>query len=191
MLADLHWGKAEIFQQAGIPVSSATLSEDLARIGQLVRTYEVERVLLLGDLIHGKTGLTGALEEEVEAWRRSVKARLVLVAGNHDRHVAALPRSWDIERVGESFAEGPFHFAHHPEAREDLYTWCGHLHPTVQLGRRLDRMRLPCFWLQPRCGVLPSFGSFTGGMTIQAQKADKVFAIVGDAVLPLHEETRH
>ncbi len=188
MVADLHWGKAEIFQQAGIPVSSQTLDEDLAILGRLIRDSGAEKVLLLGDLIHGKSGLTTDLKERVSRWRQSIDAKLTLIAGNHDRHVAALPPSWDMEILRESYDEGPFHFAHHPAEEPGRYTWCGHLHPTVVLGRRLDRMRLACFWLQPRCGVLPSFGSFTGGAVIRPGSKDQVYAIAEEQVIALHRE---
>jgi DNA ligase-associated metallophosphoesterase len=184
MVADLHWGKAEIFQQAGIPVSSAILLEDLQRLKTLVDTLSVKRLVLLGDLMHGAAGFTPELDEEVRAWRRSLSTEILFIRGNHDRDFT-LPANWEMDVATEPYADGPFHFRHHPVTESSAFSWCGHLHPVVHVGSRKERLRLPCFWLQPDCGVLPSFGSFTGGAPIHPGRQDSILAIAGPTVFCL------
>lgn len=184
MVADLHWGKAEIFQQAGIPVSSAILEEDLQRLKWILESLNIERLVLLGDLMHGKQGLTLEVHETVRRWRQSISAEILFIKGNHDRHLI-MPDDWRMQVVTEPYEDGPFLFSHHPETRPASFTWCGHLHPVVHVGSRRDRLRLPCFWIQADCGVLPSFGSFTGGAPIRPGRKDSVLAIAEKAVFCL------
>jgi DNA ligase-associated metallophosphoesterase len=184
MVADLHWGKAEIFQQAGIPISSAILQEDLERLQGLVEELKIQRLVLLGDLMHGTKGLTTDVQETVRCWRQSLPCDILFIKGNHDRNLI-LPPDWEMQVVNEPFEDGPFFFSHHPDSRPSSYTWCGHLHPVIHIGNRREHLRLPCFWLQEHCGVLPSFGTFTGGYSIRPARKDSVLAIAEQSVFCL------
>lgn len=186
MVADLHWGKAEIFQRAGIPVSSQMLSDDLARLSELLSQTGSERLILLGDLMHGREGMTEELCRTVAAWRATIAADILFIRGNHDRNIDC-PAAWRMDVMSGSYEDGPFRFSHHPETTSDRFTFCGHLHPVIHVGQRNDRLRLPCFWLQKRCGVLPSFGSFTGGAPIRPARGDQILAIAEASVFSLED----
>ena len=115
-VADLHWGKTESFQQHGIALPTGVLADDLARLSAALRDTGARRLLILGDLVHSRAGLTPAVVAQVGAWRALHPAvRMVLVRGNHDRHVRELPAAWGMEDLPEQLDEGPFRFAHHPE----------------------------------------------------------------------------
>ena len=59
----------------------------------------------------------------------------------------------------------------------------GHLHPCVGIGRRgWDYLRLPCFWLGDRVGVLPAFGAFTGMHPVRPAGQDRLFAVADGLV---------
>jgi hypothetical protein len=182
-VADLHWGKPESFHQHGIPLPPQVLEDDLARLSAALQATGVRRLLLVGDLVHSRQGLTPGVVERVAAWRAGHDVEMVLVRGNHDRAVASLPASWRMEEVPEHLDEGPFRFAHHPEPVVVRYVWAGHLHPTVRLGAGADRLRLPCFHVGLQVGVLPAFSAFTGGMDMSCRPGERVFAIAEDAVV--------
>jgi hypothetical protein len=110
---------------------------------------------------------------------------MALVRGNHDRHVPLLPEAWNITEAGALVREGPFAFAHAPEPVAGAYTWGGHIHPMATLWGRGDRLRLPCFHLGPAVGVLPAFGTFTGGVSLPRSPADRVFVIAEGRVIAL------
>jgi DNA ligase-associated metallophosphoesterase len=184
MVADLHWGKAEIFQKAGIPVSSAILYEDLQKLKGILDRLQIQRLVLLGDLMHGKEGLTGDVRDTVTRWRQTINCHILFIKGNHDRQLT-LPDAWDMEMVTEPYEDGSFLFSHHPETRPASFTFCGHLHPVVHVGSRKDRLRLPCFWIQANSCILPSFGSFTGGAPIRPGRRDSVLAIAEKSVFSL------
>ncbi|QDE70945.1 MULTISPECIES: ligase-associated DNA damage response endonuclease PdeM [Myxococcus] len=183
-VADLHWGKTESFQQHGIPLPTGVLEDDLARLSAALTTTGARRLLLLGDLIHSRQGLTPAVVERLAVWREShASVECVLVRGNHDRHVKTLPDRWRLDVRESSIDEGPFHFAHHPEPVSGRYVWAGHLHPMVRLGGRSDTLRLPCFQVGRGVGVLPAFSAFTGGLNVSRRAGDRIFAVAGPAVV--------
>lgn len=174
-VADVHLGKAEVFHRRGIPVPAGDLDADLARLGRIAG----DRLVVLGDLIHGP--LAPSVVEAVSRWRERVRVPMLLVRGNHDRH-DVLPASWRVEETGE-LRDGPFVFRHAPEP-DAAYVWAGHLHPAVTLRGRADAVRAPAFHLGERVGILPAFGSFTGGIALPRAPGDRVFAAVGSAVVP-------
>ncbi len=181
VVADLHWGKVETFHAHGIPVPAGILADDLARLERALERTRAERLLVLGDLVHGR--LLPAAIEAVASWRARCRVPLLLVRGNHDRHAPVLPPAWDVEDVTGTLREGPFVFTHAPEPMPGAYTWAGHLHPMVTLRGRGDGLRLPCFHVGARVGVLPAFGAFTGGVGIRATPGDRVFVVAEGQVV--------
>ena len=43
----------------------------------------------------------------------------------------------------------------------------GHLHPVALLKQRNVYLRKPCFFMSKNICILPSFGSYTGGLNIR------------------------
>ncbi|MDP2312953.1 MAG: ligase-associated DNA damage response endonuclease PdeM [Pseudomonadota bacterium] len=183
VVADLHWGKQETFQAHGIPVPAAILGDDLARLERALDRTGAIRVLVLGDLVHG--ALAPSVIAAVARWRAERPVAMVLVRGNHDRHVPVLPAAWGIaDHVGILHEEG-YAFTHVPAPVSGAYTWAGHLHPMAWLRGRADALRLPCFHLGPEVGVLPAFGAFTGGVQVRPARGDRVYAIAGSAIVTI------
>lgn len=177
-VADLHWGKSATFHRFGVPVPAGVLEDDLARLRAAVEASGAERVLVLGDLIHGGIGLTPRVVDTVAAWLADCPAAIELVKGNHDR--VDLPAAWPIPVV-DTLRDGPFLFRHEPEPDADGFTWCGHVHPAIRVGGRRS-VRVPCFHLEPRLGVLPAFSAFTGGARLAVGRATRCFAVAEGAV---------
>lgn len=163
LLADVHLGKAETFQAHGVPLPSDGDAGNLNRLLELAHRHRPGRVLVLGDLIHSRLGLTGALRAKLAALPELLGCPLQLIGGNHERG------SW-IEGLPQqpSQALGPWWLSHEPESRPGLLNLCGHLHPVALIGRGADRLRLPCFSYCPRHErlALPAFGDLTGGMSL-------------------------
>ncbi len=187
LVADLHWGKSQTFRALGVPVPGHELDADLGRLGRALERSGAVRLVILGDLVHAREGLTDEVVAQVSAWRRRFPFPALLVRGNHDRHVRELPAAWEIDTVPGVLREEPFAWVHDPEpyTSTDAYTLCGHLHPAARLGRGRGAMRLPAFHFGAHLGILPAFGSFTGGAVLPRLPGDQVYAIAGDEVLAL------
>lgn len=193
LVADVHIGKTDTFRHFGLPVPDGDLDTDLARLTTLVRLTRADRLVILGDLVHAAAGLNDDVIQRVAAWRQQLDAVVALVPGNHDRtamgprgsDAPSLPPDWNIDLLPDGHQEGPFRFAHHPEPAEGCFTWCGHLHPAVVVGRGRLADRFPCFWIGAALGVLPSFGSFTGGRAVRPAPDDRLYAVTSDGLVAL------
>ncbi|MHC4989485.1 MAG: ligase-associated DNA damage response endonuclease PdeM [Planctomycetota bacterium] len=184
LMADAHLGKAATFRSAGIPVPSGTTDATLDRLESAVSTTRADRLVILGDLLHGRASRAPALLERVRSWRAAHRElEIVLVRGNHDERAGDPPADWEMRCVPEPWELPPFALCHDPERQPDAPALAGHLHPAVVVrdGRR-TRLRLPCFVLGPTLGVLPAFGPFTGAHVVRPGPEDRVFA-VGETVI--------
>ena len=162
LVADLHLGKAEAFQASGVPLPSDGDLTNLNRLLAAAHALRPQRVVVLGDLIHSRLGLTAELRQKLAALPALLGCPLQLVGGNHDAG------SWLEGLPAEPpQAEGALWLSHEPmrPPSPELLNVCGHLHPVALLGRGADRLRLPCFALDPGQAQLqlPAFGRLTGG----------------------------
>ena len=187
LVADAHIGKAVSFRKLGVPVPRGTTSETLAVLTTLVQQHGVRHIVFLGDFLHSARSHAPSTLGAVARWRAEHAAlRLTLVRGNHDDRAGDPPALLEIACVDEPLMAGDLALCHHPRPRADAYVLAGHLHPCVKLGGRAhDRLRLPCFWMGPRLGVLPAFGAFTGMHSIRAVKGERVFVVDGERVTEL------
>ncbi|ABU57435.1 ligase-associated DNA damage response endonuclease PdeM [Roseiflexus castenholzii] len=185
IIADPHIGKASAFRAAAVAVPEDTTHADLDRLSRLIARCNAQKVVILGDLLHARSGRTTATLAAVSAWRaRHASLDLILVRGNHDVRAGDPPSAWDIACLDEPWQMPPFILRHHPAAHPDGYALAGHLHPAARLiGAGRQRATLPCFWFGAQVGVLPAFGSFTGATLIAPERDDQVFVIAGDDVV--------
>ena len=109
LLADLHLGKAETFQAHGIPLPSDGDAGTLNTLLELAARWRPAQVLVLGDLIHGRLGLTGELRQKLAALPELLGARLRLVGGGEQQDVpfadADRARRWMAELMARSRCE--------------------------------------------------------------------------------------
>jgi DNA ligase-associated metallophosphoesterase len=186
--ADLHWGKGAAFRAAGIPVPVGATSDDLGRLDAALFRTCAQRLVVLGDLFHARTGrIATQTLAELRRWRSlRTELEIMLVRGNHDRHSGDPPDDLRINCVDAPAFVPPFVLRHEPADSPEGYTLAGHLHPGIVLaGPALQRERLPCFWLTPRGAVLPAFGSFTGLGPVHPDPGDRVFVIAEQDVIPI------
>lgn len=185
LVADTHFGKASVFGRAGIPVPQTTTDGTLRRIDSMLVRSGARRLLILGDLWHGRVLDDDPVVARLAAWREQWRDLSVeLVTGNHDRH---MPRAADALQAtdhGEVLREGGFEFRHDPAAFDDGSGFAGHLHPVIRM-RDVGHttLRLPCFHATNRVMVLPAVGAFTGGHCVRPKNGDQVYACADDEVI--------
>jgi len=187
LVADLHWGKDTTFRAQRIPLPHGMLSADLTTLSGLLRATQAERLWVLGDLIHARPAQKPEVVETVAAWRQTHAAvEMLLVEGNHDRHLKVLPDAWQIQRVPPPYRIGEIALVHEPiPDAEAAFTWAGHLHPMWTLRDRAETLRLPCFAVGAALGILPAFHPFTGGPRPDVGDNPDIFVIADEQVIAL------
>ena len=186
-VADVHLGKAAAFRAGGVPLPRGSTAADLARLTRVLRQTGAQRLVVLGDFLHGAAGRVSALDVAFRAWRADhASIDLVLVRGNHDDRAGDPPAEWNIAVVAEPHPLAPFLACHVPVSPRSGYALCGHVHPGVTLRGRADQSeRLPCFVLGRRRAILPAFGTFTGLARASPLTGDRLVAIAGTRLFAL------
>ena len=179
-VADLHFGY-ELSQRAAgnlFPLWGMQTIE--ARLLELLRDYEPAHLILLGDLVHNRTG---AAELEHLLRKLKKKCEVILIAGNHDRHLQNFATSSTCpapaERRGRvsAGAEPGFHlvnswqcgdfYFHHGHGKNETIAGIqivGHHHPAVTIrdGAGL-RLKLPAFIQEGANWIMPAFSPWAAG----------------------------
>lgn len=187
LVADIHLGKSETFQSLGVPIPNRVNQTTLARLGQLCFKFNPQKLFILGDLFHSKYAL---VDEVLEGWSRfqvAVDAEIVLIVGNHDRHLIRTLKNTSIQCSTHPIEIGNLLLSHEPSPQSGFLNICGHIHPCVHLKEKLDQLRLPCFYLDRTQNllVLPSFGEFTGAYEVPLKRNSAAYVIADDCVISL------
>lgn len=187
MVADLHLGKGETLRAAGAPMCGGDVAEQLNRLDQLVAETGVQRVLVLGDLLHAAGGVTGHLVDSVASWRRSHRWSMCVVRGNHDRVIDDVAEAWGLCVLEPGTNEDGLELVHDPADASGARAWvAGHVHPAVRIGGPANALKLPCFCVVGGLGlILPAFSVFTGGKCVRASETDRLYGATGKRVLEI------
>lgn len=186
VVADLHWGKAATFRAKGVPLPPGVTSSDLERLTAAIEESRPAHLVIVGDLLHARAGRHERTLSTIGEWRaQHSDLAITLVRGNHDTHAGDPPASLGIDCVDGPLLVGAFACQHHPTSHSSHYVLAGHLHPHVSFrGRGKQSVRLPCFVFCEKGAILPAFTAFTGGGAYTPGAEDRIFAIVGEEVIP-------
>jgi DNA ligase-associated metallophosphoesterase len=187
LIADAHFGKASAYRSLGQPVPQGTTRENLQRLDRLLAACPCERVIFLGDFLHGPGSHASGTLKALRAWREQhPELPLTLIRGNHDKRAGDPPVDLNIEVVTEPLLMGPFALQHEPDAQQSHHVLAGHVHPAYRLrGRGRQSLRLPCFQIGARVSLLPAFGAFTGGYSVEQNEENRIFVIGDGEVWPV------
>ena len=177
LICDIHLGKAEYFQQYGIPLTNNSDKNNFARIKILVKKYSPDKLIILGDLFHSKFSIDKTLQKKVEDLPELLKTNVELVLGNHD--VGCNIKNLKIFNIRKT---KNIILSHEPVDLENNKTLniCGHYHPKLYLKNKEDKLSFRCFAMdnKKKTLFLPAFGDLTGGYP--CKKSFKKWAIVSE-----------
>ena len=177
LICDIHLGKAEYFQQNGIPLTNNSDENNFSRITAIVKKYRPRKLVILGDLFHSKYAIDEALQKKVEDLPELLKTNVELIRGNHDI-------GCDIKniKIVDIRKNNNMTFSHEPVDVTDNKTLniCGHYHPKLHLKSKGDNFSFRCFAMDMNKNTLylPAFGELTGGYN--CKKSFKKWAIVSE-----------
>ena len=177
LICDIHLGKAEYFQQNGIPLTNNSDENNFARIKRIVKKYNPEKLIILGDLFHSKYSIDKNLQKKVEDLPELLNTNVELVLGNHDIGCKIKNlKVFDIKKIKNII------LSHEPInlVNNKTFNICGHYHPKLYLKNKGDKLSFRCFAMDMKKNTLymPAFGDLTGGYP--CKKSFKKWAIISE-----------
>jgi uncharacterized protein len=186
VVSDLHLEKGSSFATRGILLPPYDTAATLARLAVVVSRYDPKMVIALGDSFHDADA-----HERVSSPDRDAIAMMqagrdwIWIAGNHDPKPPASLRG----AVASDIAIGPICFRHEPTGAAGEIA--GHLHPKARVATRGRSIERRCIASDGVRAVMPSFGAYTGGLSIRDRAFAKIFATLSFTVHLLGDNRLH
>lgn len=192
VVSDLHLEKGSSFAMRGILLPPFDTVATLARLAAVIARTNPRTVIALGDSFHDREAHARLADTDRDAIAAMQTGRdWIWIAGNHD----PLPPATLRGSVAEEIAIGAISFRHEPTGASGEIA--GHLHPKARVatrGRAIDRR---CFASDGMRAVMPSFGAYTGGLSIRDRAFAKIFPsldftahVLGDASMHMIAASR-
>lgn len=163
IVSDLHLEKGSHFAKRGYFIPPYDSHDTLERLLQVCEVEQAQQLILLGDCFHDPQGYTRLDDAARKLFDGLRGFDPVWIKGNHDK-----------DFVPSGFT--PYHsyhldgltFVHEAEPDFDGMHGevSGHFHPKAAIVHKGARIEKPCFAEDGRRLILPSFGSYTGGLSI-------------------------
>lgn len=174
VVSDLHFEKSTFLARHGSFIAPYDTQDTLERLEALIAQYRPDALMLLGDSFHDRHAwlrLDPSLRARIEALHTSLTCHWI--EGNHDAPMKDHPLGAFItarEIEGILFT--------HEYAACAQPQIIGHYHPKVRFSLRGKKVRGPCFVHTETLLIMPSFGSYTGGLDVHHEA---LRTITGDA----------
>ena len=171
VVSDLHLEKGSSFARRGILLPPYDTAATLARLAAVIARYDPRLVVALGDSVHDAQAHARVSATDRDAIALMQAGReWIWIAGNHD----PLPPASLSGMVASEIAIGPICFRHQPTGAAGEIA--GHLHPKARVATRGRAIERRCIASDGVRAVMPSFGAYTGGLSIRDRAFAKIFA---------------
>ncbi len=169
VIADVHLGLENFMIEKGVAIPRMQIVEVVKSLRKVVEKYEIDRLVVAGDLKH-EFGRNLPYEwEDVELFLKSFEdVELEIVRGNHDNYLATILAKHGLELEEEVEVHG-WTIVHGHKECEKSRVIMGHEHPVVRIRFRGATYSYPCYLLieRPRkIVVLPAFSPLVPGSDV-------------------------
>lgn len=170
VVSDLHLEKGSSFATRRVLLPPYDTAATLAKLCAVIARHDPRRVIALGDSFHDSDAhqRLGAADKTTLS-ELQARRDWIWIAGNHD---PALPREIG-GMVANEVQIGPLTFRHEPTGAQGEIA--GHLHPKARVSRRGRSVERRCFASDGLRAVMPSFGAYTGGLSIRDEAFRAIF----------------
>nr|WP_070959655.1 ligase-associated DNA damage response endonuclease PdeM [Hyphomonas sp. Mor2] len=188
VVSDLHLEKGSSFAAAGQMLPPYDTGATLSVVEALVRAYQPDRVISLGDSFHDRDAEWRLVARDAVRIKALTDATdWIWVEGNHDPD----PPEDLGGRAAKVLHMGDIVFRHEPTGESGEIA--GHLHPCAKVLSRVRTLRRSCFVTDGQRLIMPALGAFTGGLNVLDEAYTPcfpdggmmVFAMTRDAVIPV------
>ena len=161
IVSDLHLGKTErLMRLGGASLPPYEIRDTLMRLDRDIEHHAPHHVICLGDSFDDLAAIQ-ALDHDERDHVTQLQAgrRWSWIVGNHD--------AGQVEIGGETcdtLQIDGISFRHIAEPDNDKGEISGHYHPKARINLRGHTTSRPCFLLDDRRLIMPSYGTYTGGL---------------------------
>ncbi|UGV24754.1 ligase-associated DNA damage response endonuclease PdeM [Rhodopseudomonas boonkerdii] len=186
VVSDLHLEKGSSYALRGVLLPPYDTIATLGRLGAVIARHDPRTVIALGDSFHDRDA-----HERLSPANRDMLGALqtrrdwIWISGNHD---PVLPSDLG-GTVANEVAIGAITFRHEPTGA--VGEIAGHLHPKARINARGRAMERRCFATDGLRAVMPSFGAYTGGLSIRDAAFAKIFRTLGFVAHVLGDHRMH
>lgn len=169
VVADMHLEKGSYYATRGFYMPPYDSAATLAKLLQVLEAEGIKQLILLGDSFHDAHGFARMEETARRLFNRLHIYNPIWIKGNHDG---------DYVPPG-GIAYGAFEsqgliFCHEAEEGHE-YEISGHFHPKATIIHKGSKVSRPCFVEDGNRLMLPAFGAYTGGLSIQQPVVRRLF----------------
>lgn len=186
IVSDLHLEKGSSFATRGILLPPWDTAATLAQLAAVISRYDPRTVIALGDSFHDEDAharVSGPDRETIAAMQAG--RDWIWIEGNHDPKPPASLRG----AVAAEMAIGAVCFRHQPTGAAGEIA--GHLHPKARVSTRARSIERRCIATDGVRAVMPSFGAYTGGLSIRDRAFARIFATLEFTVHLLGDNRLH
>ena len=175
LMSDLHIGKSYSCAKNGNFLPPFEIDETIEKIKSIVDFYNPKKIISLGDSFHEASTLEIIDKIYIKNLNKIFKEReVIFIDGNHDAELKSK------EKIDANFKDSlkldNFNFTHIKNSKiiNNLFEFSGHFHPKVSIIFNRVTYSLKCFVLGKNFCILPSFGTYTGGLNINSNTLKKI-----------------
>ena len=178
IFSDLHLGKGLSFANLGNFIPPFDLDETLLNLKSIIEKYKPKRLISLGDSFHENNSIHKMERKYVNIINNLFhKINITWIEGNHDSNLLFKEK---IQGNFKNFYKlKNFKFVHSKSEIDELniFEFSGHYHPKITLKFNGLNYSYKCFILTDNFCILPSFGTYTGGLDIKSNALKKILPI--------------
>ena len=178
IFSDLHLGKGLSFANLGNLIPPFDLDETLLNLKNIIEKYNPKRLISLGDSFHENKSIQKMERKYVNIINNLLhKIDIIWIEGNHDSNLLFKDK---IQGNFKNFYKlENFKFVHSKSETNELniFEFSGHYHPKITLKFNGLNYSYKCFILTDSFCILPSFGTYTGGLDIKSSALKKILPI--------------
>ena len=165
IISDLHLEKGSFFSESNQYIPPFDTIETLRQLSNFINNHPVEKIIFLGDLIHDKFAFQRMTAKSKELFFKILKnIDCTLTVGNHDN--ISFLKDIGLTLTDKVVIDG-ICFSHYPSI-DQRFSVFGHYHPKIKLIINARGIWVACFVLNKKRILMPSYGYYTGGHSINS-----------------------
>lgn len=175
IVSDLHFGKGISFAKNGFHIPPFDIDDTLSKLENIIKFFSPKKVITLGDNFHEKDSIKKINKDSLfKINLLTEKYNILWITGNHDKNLKC--QNLLSEKSYSCYRIDRYEFRHIKTTlkKSYIFEFSGHYHPKYSLKYNGSSYYYKCFVLGENFCILPSFGTYTGGLDVESEELKRV-----------------